>query len=153
MMEGVRQELVARRASVLRVQGLAHLIATHLARHYAEVVPEAALGASALPGFKLKQVTDWIEANLAEEFDLERLAKQVGLSKFHFHRLFTQATGTSPAKYQLTARMNGARRLLRETHHSIVAIAIDLGFSSASHFAQVFRRETGLSPSDYRRQR
>jgi AraC family transcriptional regulator len=67
--------------------------------------------------------------------------------------MFTQATGMSPAKYQLTARMNAARRLLRETNQSIVAIALDLGFSSASHFAQVFRREAELSPSDYRRQR
>ena len=153
MMEHVRDELIARRASALRVQGLAQLIATHLARNYAEVDPNATPSGSSLPGFKLKQITDWIKANLAEEFELERLAKQAGLSKFHFHRLFTQATGMSPAKYQLTARMNEARRLLRETNQSIVAIAVDLGFSSASHFAQVFRREAELSPSDYRRQR
>jgi AraC family transcriptional regulator len=153
MMERVRDELIARRASVLRVEGLAQLIATHLARNYAQVDPDAAVGGSSLPGFKLKKITEWIEQNLAEEFDLERLAKQAGLSKFHFHRLFTQSTGMSPAKYQLTARMNGARRLLRETNQSVVAIAIDLGFSSASHFAQVFRREAGMSPSDYRRQR
>lgn len=52
----------------------------------------------------------WIEANLAEEFDLARLARQVGLSKFDFHRLFTQATGMSPAKYQLTARPEASSR-------------------------------------------
>jgi AraC family transcriptional regulator len=152
LMEQVRAELMAPRASALRVQGLAQLIATHLARHYAEVGPNAA-AASALPGFKVQRITDWIGAHLAEEFDLERLAKQAGLSKFHFHRLFTQATGMSPAKFQLTARMNEARRRLRETNQSIVAIALDLGFSSASHFAQVFRREAGMSPSVYRRQR
>jgi AraC family transcriptional regulator len=59
----------------------------------------------------------------------------------------------SPAKYQLNARMSEARRLLRETRQSAVAVALDLGFSSPSHFAQVFRRETGLTPSAYRRQR
>jgi len=110
MMEGVRQELMARRASPLRVQGLAQLIATHLARHYAEIPKDAAGESAALPGFKLKQVTDWIETHLDEEFDLERLAARAGLSKFHFHRLFKQATGASPAKYQMTARMNEARR-------------------------------------------
>jgi AraC family transcriptional regulator len=98
-------------------------------------------------------VTDWIEAHLDEEFDLDRLATMAGLSKFHFHRLFKQATGASPAKYQMTARMNAARRRLRETPESALAIALDLGFSSASHFAQVFRRETGMTPSEYRRQR
>ncbi|MBX3736831.1 MAG: helix-turn-helix transcriptional regulator [Candidatus Didemnitutus sp.] len=153
MMEGVRQELMARRASVLRVQGLAHLIATHLARNYAEI-PEHTHGTSAaLPGFKLKQVTDWIEAHLDEEFDLDALAAKAGLSKFHFHRLFKEATGTSPAKFQLDARMKEARRRLRETKQSVVAIALDTGFSSPSHFAQVFRREAGMTPSEFRRQR
>lgn len=152
MMEGVRQELTARRASVLRVQGLAHLIATHLARNYAEI-PEHPHGESAaLPGFKLKQVTDWIEAHLDEEFDLDALAAKAGLSKFHFHRLFKQATGMSPAKFQLDARMKEARRRLRETKQSVVTIALDTGFSSPSHFAQVFRREAGMTPSEFRRQ-
>jgi AraC family transcriptional regulator len=153
MMERVRDELMARRASVLRVQGLAQLIATHLARNYAEVVTDTDSGSPSLPGFKLKQVTDWIEDHLADEFDLERLAAQAGLSKFHFHRLFTRATGMSPAKYQLNARMNEARQRLRETKESIIAVALDLGYSSASHFAQVFRRETRMTPSEYRRQR
>ncbi len=152
MMESIRQELMARRPSALRVQGLAQLIATHLARHYTEI-PKKPMGESAsLPGFKLKQVTAWIEDHLDEEFDLERLAAMAGLSKFHFHRLFTQATGASPAKYQMTARMNEARRRLRETDESVIAIALDVGFSSASHFAQVFRRETRMTPSEYRRQ-
>jgi AraC family transcriptional regulator len=153
MMEGVRQELLARRASALRVQGLAQLIATHLARHYAEILGGSVGENAALPGFKLKQVTDWIDAHLDEEFDLDALAAKAGLSKFHFHRLFKQATGVSPGKYQLNARIDEARRRLRETKQSVVAIALDLGFSSPSHFAQAFRRETRMTPSEYRRQR
>lgn len=152
MMEGVRQELMARRASVLRVQGLAHLIAIHLARHYAEIPKDLHEANPSLPGYKLQQVTDWIETHLDAEFDLDALAAKAGLSKFHFHRLFKQATGVSPARYQLTARMNEARRRLRETKQSVVAIALDIGFSSPSHFAQVFRRETRMTPSEYRRQ-
>lgn len=152
MMERVRQELIARRASPLRVQGLAQLIAMHLARHYAEFADDANGAGSALPGFKLKQVTDWIGRHLDAEFDLDELAAKADLSKFHFHRLFKQATGVSPAKYQLNTRMTEARRRLRETKQSVVAIALDLGFSSPSHFAQVFRRETRMTPSEYRRQ-
>ena len=55
--------------------------------------------------------------------------------------------------YHINLRMDEAKRLLRETKQSIVAIALDLGYSNPSHFAQLFRRETGFSPSDYRRQR
>jgi AraC family transcriptional regulator len=153
MMQRVREELTARQASPLRVQSLAQLIATHLARNYAEVASETEAGCPSLPGFKVKQVTTWIENHLAEEFDLERLAAEVSLSKFHFHRLFKQATGISPAKFQLNARMSEARRLLRESKERVVAIAMDLGYSSPSHFAQVFRREMRMTPTAYRRQR
>jgi AraC family transcriptional regulator len=153
LMERVREELTTHRVSALRVQGLAQMIATHLARNYAEIAPELANGSPSLPGFKLKQVTDWITEHLTDEFDLEQLAAQTGLSKFHFHRLFTRATGMSPAKYHLSARMTEARRRLRETKQSIVAVALDLGYSSPSHFAQVFRREIRMTPSEYRRRR
>lgn len=153
MMEQVRAELMAPRASALRVQGLAQVIAAHLARNYAELSNARSTGSPSLPGFKLKQVTDWIERHLAEQFDLAQLAAQAGLSKFHFHRLFKGAVGMSPAKYQSAARLKEARRRLRETRQSVVAIALDLGYASPSHFAQVFRRETGMTPSDYRQQR
>jgi len=49
--------------------------------------------------------------------------------------------------------MDAARKLLRETKKSVLDVALDIGYSNPSNFAQLFRRETGLSPSDYRRQR
>ena len=90
---------------------------------------------------------------MAEEFSLERLAEQAGLSRFHFQRLFKSATGVSPSRYHINLRMNEARRLLRETKMSVVDVALEVGYANPSHFARLFRRETGLSPSDYRRQR
>jgi len=91
--------------------------------------------------------------HVAEEINLDRLAGRVGLSKFHFHRLFKKATGVSPSRYHTNLRMDVARRLLRESRKSVVAVALEVGYANPSHFAQLFRRETGLSPSDYRRQR
>jgi len=55
--------------------------------------------------------------------------------------------------YHVDLRMNVARRLLRETKNSVVDVALDVGYANRSHFAKPFRRETGLSLSDYRRQR
>ena len=91
--------------------------------------------------------------HVAEEFNLDRLAERAGLSKFHFDRLFKSATGMSPSRYHINLRLDAARRLLRETKKSVMAVALDVGYTNASHFAQLFRRETRLSPSDYRRQR
>ena len=90
---------------------------------------------------------------MTEEFSLDQLAGQAGLSKFHFLRLFKSAVGVSPLSYHINLRIEESKRLLRETKQSVVAVALDVGYSNPSHFAQLFRRETGLSPRDYRRQR
>jgi len=135
------------------LQGIAQAIAIHLARNYADTVSESRSGSPSLPGYKLRRITDWMTKHVAEEFHLDQLAAQLGLSKFHFHRLFKKATGVSPSRYHTNLRMNVARQLLRETKKSVVTVALDVGYTNPSCFAQLFRRETGLSPSDYRRQR
>jgi AraC family transcriptional regulator len=137
----------------LFLQGVAQAIAIHLARNYAEKAGESRSGSPSLPGFKLWQITDWVAEHVAEEFNLDRLAAQAGLSKFYFNRLFKSAMGMSPSRYHITLRMDEARRLLRETRKSVVFVAPDVGHANPNHFAQLLRRETGLSPSDYRRQR
>ncbi len=152
-LQQVRDELMRRQASPLLVQGLAQSIAVHLARNYSETPQEQRSGSPSLPGFKLKQITDWMAGHLADECNLDGLAAQVKVSKFHFQRLFKKATGVSPSRYHLNLRMDAARRLLRETEKGVVNVALEVGYVNPSHFAQLFRRETGLSPSDYRRQR
>jgi AraC family transcriptional regulator len=153
LMERVREELMRRHASALFLQGIAQAIAIHLARNYAETIRDSPSGSPSLPGYKLRQITDWMAQNVAEEFNLDRLAARAGLSKFYFNRLFKSALGVSPSHYHITLRMEEAKRLLRETKESVVSVALDVGYANPSHFAQLFRRETGLSPSDYRRQR
>src|SRR6266567_1068145 len=153
LMAALRDELMHEQASPLFVEGIAQAIAIHLARNYAVTGEELHSGSPSLPGYKVRQITDWMAENVAEDLNLDRLAAQVGLSKFHFHRLFKRAMAVSPARYHINLRMNVARQLLRETKKSVVDVALDVGYANPSHFAKLFRRETGLSPSDYRRQR
>ncbi len=147
------EELKRGKASPTVVHSLAEVIAVHLAREYGETAQASHSKSPSLPGFKLRQITQWMSEHLAEEFNLERLAAQARLSKFHFQRLFKGALGVSPSHYQINLRMKEARRLLRETNLSVVHIALEVGYTNPSHFARLFRRETGLTPSDYRRQR
>jgi len=153
LMERVHEELMRRHASPLFLQGIAQVIAMHLARNYAQTVKESPSGSPSLPGFKLQQISTWMAEHRAEDFTLDQLAARAGVSKFYFTRLFKNAMGVSPSRYLLTLRMDEARRLLRETKRSVVDIALDVGYANPSHFARFFRRETGLSPSDYRQQR
>ncbi|HEY0386714.1 MAG TPA: helix-turn-helix domain-containing protein [Pyrinomonadaceae bacterium] len=149
----LRQELMRGQASPLFVEAIAQAISIHLARSYGMTDEESHSSSPSLPGYKLRQITDWMSEHAAEEFSLERLAEQAGLSRFHFQRLFKSATSVSPSRYHINLRLNEARRLLRETKMSVVDVALEVGYTNPSHFAQLFRRETGLSPSDYRRQR
>jgi AraC family transcriptional regulator len=153
LLQQLREEATRSAASPLFVRGIAQAIAVHLARNYTAVTEAVRGETSSLPGFKLRRVTDWMAEHMAEEFSLARLAEQAGMSEFHFNRLFKRATGVPPSQYQIKLRMDAARRLLRETKKSVIAIANDVGYSNPSHFAQLFRKETGLSPTDYRRQR
>jgi AraC family transcriptional regulator len=148
----LRAELAAPQASALFVRGMADAIAVHLARHYVDI-GASQVEASALPAFKLRLVTLWMSEHMAEPFSLATLANIAGMSEYHFNRLFRKATGMPPSQYQIRLRIDTARRMLRETDASIVAIANEVGYANPSHFAQLFRKETGLTPSDYRRQR
>ena len=152
LMERLRDELKQRQASPLFVQGIAQAIAIHLARNYGVTAEESRSGSPSLPGYKLQQITDWMAEHVAEDFSLDQLAAQAGVSKFHFARLFKGALGVAPSRYHINLRINLARRLLRETKKSVVEVALEVGYANPSHFAQLFRRETGLSPSNYRRQ-
>jgi AraC family transcriptional regulator len=136
--------------SALFIEGLAQSLAVHLVRHYAVAESEARVQ-NALPGSKLRRAIAFMAARLDQPFDLNHLAHEVGMSPFHFSRLFKKSTGMAPSRYFIRQRVAKAQQLLQETDTSIIEIGMTVGYASPSHFAQIFRRETGLSPSDYRR--
>lgn len=145
-------ELKRRKASALAVQGLARVVAVHLARNYSEVIDRPHPGNFSLPGFKLRRIIDWMAENYADDFGLDHLAQQAGVSKFHFHRLFKNAVGVPPSEHHMNLRLQAARQLLRETTKSVMDVALEVGYRNPSYFAQVFKKDVGQSPSEYRRQ-
>ena len=150
LLNQVRTELLRRDApSVLLVGGLARAIAVHLVRTYRDEAPPKVMR-GALPAARLRRVVDLMEAGRSDEFRLGRLAQEVGMSEFHFSRLFKRSTGLAPSQYFIRLRVTEARRLLRETELSVIEVGLKVGYSSPAHFAQVFRRETGVTPSEYR---
>jgi len=151
LLEQLRSEMTTRRtASRLFVHGIAQSLAVHLVRTYPAPSSSGRALRGGLPAFKLQKITGLIEAHLDEEIALSRLAGEVGLSAFHFSRLFKKTTGFSPSQYLIRQRIARARRLLRETTRSMIEIGLEVGYSSPSHFAQVFRREVGVTPTEYR---
>lgn len=92
----------------------------------------------------------WIDEHSASQIDLERAAKQAGLSAFHFLRLFANVVGATPHQYLVRSRLRRAARLLVDDERSITDIAYDVGFGDLSNFVRTFHRSAGVSPRGFR---
>ncbi|MDQ4120466.1 MAG: helix-turn-helix domain-containing protein [Acidobacteriota bacterium] len=138
--------------SNLYADSLANLLAVELLRSYSTraFAPEPT-NTNALPKRKLAQILDLINSDLSADLSLAFLAETVGLSEYHFLRLFKQSTGATPHQYVLRQRIERAKQLLLETQLSVTEISFLLGFSTPAHFAQQFRRQTGVQPTELRR--
>lgn len=80
----------------------------------------------------------------------KELADRVGVSESHFYRLFHDLHGQSPANYIDRLRMDHACQLLRQPGSSITAVAMNLGYKTSQHFATVFKKYIGLTPTQWR---
>ena len=100
------------------------------------------------------EAASWIEANAAREaaVSLEQVARQAGLSRFHFLRLFVKVLGVTPHQHLIRARLRHAARLLAgDQGRAITDVAYEVGFGDLSNFVRTFHRAAGLSPSRFRR--
>jgi AraC-like DNA-binding protein len=91
-----------------------------------------------------------LESEPLDGVNLAGFARAVGLSERQASRLFRETFGRSFREHLVALKVDRARRLLRETDHSVLAIAGEAGFSSLSHFNSVFRRRVGATPSAFR---
>ena len=93
---------------------------------------------------------NYLAAHIGDNVLLDEVAAAVNASPFNFARIFQQQTGLPLHRYLTRLRLRAALERLPETD-DITSLAFDLGFSSHSHFTDVFRREFGKTPSEYRK--
>lgn len=98
----------------------------------------------------IDQAVSCITQRVGEEPTVAELARMVGLSEYHFIRVFRETMGVTPRQYIIANRMNHARYLLKTTGLTIAEIAGMAGYSSESMFTAAFRRTQGVTPSSYR---
>lgn len=92
-------------------------------------------------------------ADIASARQVADAVRQAGMSASRLRDLFKKATGLSPKKYQMRARLVRAGRLLRETELPVAAIAAQTGFESVFAFSHRFSKLLGFSPTEYRRRK
>jgi AraC family transcriptional regulator len=98
----------------------------------------------------LEEVRDRIHAELASRPSLSGLAQSVGVHPVTLARTFRQAFGCTVGEYVRNLRIERATLQLTQTELSLAEIALAAGFSDQSHFSNLFRHHTGLSPSKFR---
>jgi AraC family transcriptional regulator len=92
----------------------------------------------------------WLQAHAHESVGLEQAAREVGLSPFHFLRVFSRVLGVTPHQYLIRARLSRAARLLAADRRSITDVAFDAGFADMSNFVRTFHRAAGVPPRAFR---
>jgi AraC family transcriptional regulator len=131
-------------------ESLATLLAVQLLRHQSTTGLPPLRRAARLSPAMLGRAREYVEEHLGEDLSLAALAGAVGLSPYHFARLFRASTGLSPHQYVIRRRVERAQLLLTTTDRSLTTIAHEVGFASGSHLATHVRRQLGVTPSQLR---
>ncbi|MBQ7032522.1 MAG: helix-turn-helix domain-containing protein [Clostridia bacterium] len=105
---------------------------------------------SFLQASSIKRVITAIQTEYYANTSVEEYAKNSGYSKYHFIRLFKEATGQTPVDYRIRLRLDNACSLLRSTSYSMHEISEVLGFSDPAYFSRLFKKRFGKSPQSYR---
>ncbi len=103
--------------------------------------------------FNIKDILYYISENYENNITVSELADISHLSRCYFSTVFKKSTGFSPYEYILNYRIYSAKRMLRDTLASIEEIASKCGFSDTSSFIRAFKRQEGISPFCYRKEK
>ncbi len=99
----------------------------------------------------IEKAREYIDNHWLEEFDMEKIAMAVNLSRYHFARLFKRHTGMTPYSYYQDIKIKRLKQALRDTDLSIAGAFSSCGVDYNGNFARIFRDKVGMSPSQYRK--
>jgi AraC family transcriptional regulator len=138
--------------STLYLTALSSVLALELSFLEHDAVRDSSVTRGGLASWQKRIVVGYIEEHLGEQICLSTLAQMARLSQHHFCRAFKHAFGIPPHQYHVERRIERAKILLADPKESVTEIALTLGYSQISSFSVAFRRVTGWTPSEYRRE-
>lgn len=99
----------------------------------------------------IHEAKKYIHENVGSEITVKSIAEYIHMSPSHFSNIFKKQTGLSPYDYVLITRLNHAKNYLQKSDMNISEIAEKVGFNSESNFIYFFTKNTGISPSKFRK--
>jgi AraC-like DNA-binding protein len=112
--------------------------------------PAVSNGPLAPIDFRVRKSMRLLDNAISHGIELDTVARDAGLSRPHFYKLFRENTGITPALYANTMRVERALDRLTSSQDSVTDIGFELGFSSQSHFTHFFAANVGIAPTLYR---
>ncbi|MCF3936225.1 AraC family transcriptional regulator [Acuticoccus sp. M5D2P5] len=101
--------------------------------------------------FRIRNAVRLMNERVTDACILDRIARDAGLSRPHFYKLFRQNIGLTPNMYLNTLRLERSIVRLTRSDDPVTAIGLDLGFASQASFTRFFSNNIGIAPTDYRR--
>jgi AraC family transcriptional regulator len=123
------------------------LVNGYAVRHRSVQTHRGGLGSA-----RLRRIKEFVHAKMEDELTLCEMAQSVELSTAHFSRMFRKSTGENPNHFVLRHRVERAKEMLRAAEARILDVVVACGFKTQQHFARVFRRMCGVSPTEYRQE-
>lgn len=102
---------------------------------------------------RIKNAVAYIKDNISKSISRSEVAEHLHLNEEYFTRLFKQYTGYTFKDYEMMERIKQAQKLLKNTRFSISIIASKVGYDNFSHFSKTFKKMTGSTPQEYRKEK
>ena len=149
MVEEMRYLVANSESSPFHLIGHTYLFLDYLLRSVEHLPSETP---NRLQDFYIREAVDFIKGNYQREISVEDIARQTGLNRSYFGKVFKLATGKSPQQYLIGYRMTKAAELLKLTSMPIGEVASAVGYPNQLHFSRAFKGAYGISPRDWRRE-
>ncbi len=135
-------------ASAFQLIGHTYLFLDYLLR---SVLTQKAAATNKLQDLYIREAMTYIEQNYQNGITVEDVARQTGLNRSYFGKIFKSATDKSPQQYLIDYRMTKAAQLLKLTALSVGEVGRAVGYPNQLHFSRAFKSSFGLCPREWRR--
>ena len=136
----------------LFLENIMSVLAFHFVKNYSkEQTSNLVENVSGLTSKELDRALYYIDKNMAENYSIESLAEEFGVSKFNFIKKFKASTNVTPHQFIIKKKLERSKNLLKEVSLSLTDITYMLNFSDQSHFSNSFKKMYGITPHEFRK--